>query len=161
LDAEGRQVTKGTPGARKVREKSAKWYGRVPGAPRPVPLRENKAAARVMHNELLRKAGLAIVGITDPYEAHRQGPLPEHLAAFEAALLAKGNTAKQARQVTSRVRRVLAGCGFVFMGDLSASRAMEHLATLRDSGRALPPLDRDKEFFTKVEVATALGVRPS
>src|SRR5437763_1340491 len=31
LDAGGRQVPKGTPGARKVREKSAKWYGRAHG----------------------------------------------------------------------------------------------------------------------------------
>jgi hypothetical protein len=30
-DKDGRQVQKGTRGARKCREKSAKWYGRVPG----------------------------------------------------------------------------------------------------------------------------------
>src|SRR5437660_2958 len=33
IDAEGRQVPKGTPGARVVREKSAKWYGRTRGRP--------------------------------------------------------------------------------------------------------------------------------
>jgi integrase len=157
LDAEGRQVPKGTPGARKVREKSAKWYGRVPGAPRPVPLCENKAAAQVMHNELLRKAGLATVGITDPYEQHRKRPLLDHLADFEAALRAKGDTAKQARQVGFRARRVLAGCGFVFTGDLSGSRVMEFLATLRESGRAAPALDPVKATFTPSETARLLG----
>src|SRR5436305_9297490 len=103
LDAEGRQVPKGTPGARKVREKSAKWYGRAPGAARPVPLCENKAAAQIMLNELVRKAGLATVGLADPYEEHRKRPLLEHLADFESALLAKGDTGKQAGQVASRV----------------------------------------------------------
>jgi integrase len=161
IDADGRRVPKGTPGARRVREKSAKWYGRAPGAARPVPLCENKAAAQMMLNELLRKAGLATVGISDSYEAHRKRPLLEHLADFEGGLLAKGGTAKQAGQVTSRVRRVLAGCGFVFMGDLSGSRVMEYLATLRESGRALPPLDPGKKSFTKAELADALGIRPA
>src|SRR5947208_14522223 len=144
LDAGGRQVPKGTPGARKVREKSAKWYGRAPGSARPVPLCENKAAAQLMLNEQVRKAGLATVGISDPYESHRKRPLTDHLDDFESALLAKGDTPKQAAQVVSRVRRVLAGCGFVFMGDLSASRTMEFLATLREGDRPIPPPDPAK-----------------
>ncbi len=157
LDAEGRQVPKGTPGARKVKEKSAKWYGRVPGAPRPVPLCENKSAAQIMLNEMARKAGLASVGYADPYEEHRKRPLLEHLADFERALLAKSDTPKQARQVAYRARRVLDGCGFVFMGDLSGSRVMEFLATLRESGRAAPALDPAKATFTPSEAAQLLG----
>lgn len=142
LDAEGKQVPKGTLGARKVKEKSAKWYGRVPGAARPVPLCANKSAAQLMLGELVRKAELAKAGISGPYEKHRKRPLLEHLADFENALLAKGDTPKQARQVASRVRRVLAGCGFVFVDDLSSSRTMEYLRGLRESGRALPPPTR-------------------
>src|SRR5262249_138442 len=66
LDTEGRQVPKGTPGARKVREKSRNWYGRPSGAARPVPLCENKSAAQIMLNELEHKARLATVGLADP-----------------------------------------------------------------------------------------------
>src|SRR5262249_54823621 len=142
----------------------AKWYGSGPGAPKPVPLCRNKAAAQIMLNELVKKAELAKVGIVDPFEAHRKRPLfcprcrgqgktddgetcecpgGSHLADFEAALLAKGVTPRQAEAVTSRARRVLTGCGFVFMGDLSASRTMEYLAALRESGRAMPPLNPD------------------
>jgi integrase len=160
LDADGRQVQKGTPGARRVREKSAKWYGRVPGAAKPVPLCRNKTAAEQLLGELVRKAEFAKAGIADPFEKHSKRPLLEHLTDFEAALLAKGNTPKQARQVASRARRVLVGCKFVFMGDLSASRTMEYLATLREGGRAVPPLDPDKETYTKADLAAALGVRP-
>ena len=41
-----RKVPKGTPGARKVKKKSGKWYGRVPSSTKPVPLSANKVAAR-------------------------------------------------------------------------------------------------------------------
>jgi hypothetical protein len=160
LDAEGRQVPKGTPGARRVKEKSAKWYGRVPGATKPVPLCENKSAAQMMLNELAKKAELAKAGISDPYEQHRRRPLLEHLADFEAYLVAKGNTLKQAKQVASRARRVLTDCRFVFMDDLSASRTLEYLAGLRENGRAVPPLDPTKGTWTKAELASDLGIRP-
>src|SRR5262249_23002176 len=87
LDDRGRQVPKGTAGARRVREKSAKWYGRVPGAPKPVPLCRNKTAAEQMLADLVRKSELAKAGIVDPFEQHSKRPLLEHLADFEAALL--------------------------------------------------------------------------
>jgi hypothetical protein len=87
-------------------------------------------------------------------------PGGSHLADFEAALLAKGITPRQAEAVASRARRVLTGCGFVFMADLSASQTMQYLATLRESGRAMPPLDPGKTSFTGDELAAAIGVRP-
>ncbi|HKI32950.1 MAG TPA: helix-turn-helix domain-containing protein, partial [Gemmataceae bacterium] len=84
----------------------------------------------------------------------------EHLADFEAALLAKGVTAKQVRQVAYRARRVLVGCGFVFMDDLSSSRTTEYLASLRESDLAVPALDPGKTSFTPSETARLLGVGP-
>ena len=160
LDAAGRQVTKDTPNARRVCEKSAKWYGRVPGSPKPIALCKNKTAAEQLLNELSRKAELAKAGIVDPFERHHKRPLLQHLGDFEAALLAKGDTPKQARQVASRARRVLTDCKMVFMGDLSASRVMEYLTGLRETRRALPQLDLGKEAYTKAELAAALGIRP-
>src|SRR5262249_52746415 len=97
LDANVRQVPKGTADARKVKAKSSKWYGRVPGSAAPVPLCTNKGAAQIMLNELVKKAELAKVGVSDPFEAHHKRPLVEHLADFEAALRAKGSTLKQAK----------------------------------------------------------------
>src|SRR5690242_224376 len=88
---ESRKVKAGTPGAKKVKKKSSKWYGRVPGNPRPVPLSANKVAAQQMLAELVRKAELGKVGILDPFEEHRKRPLLEHVADFEAYLRAKGN----------------------------------------------------------------------
>src|SRR5262245_435312 len=82
LDANGRRVPKGVPGARKVKRKSAKWYGSytdADGLPQCVPLSANKTAAQQMLNELVRRAELGKVGIVDPFEQHRRRPLAEHL----------------------------------------------------------------------------------
>jgi integrase len=45
------------------------------------------------------------------------------------------------------------------MDDLSASRVQQYLADLRESRRALPPLEPAKELYTKAELAAVLGVR--
>ncbi|MHB1426586.1 MAG: hypothetical protein ACYC3I_25780 [Gemmataceae bacterium] len=50
---------------------SPTWYGRVPGAHKPVPLCANKAAAEMMLGELVRKAELARAGVSDLFEEHR------------------------------------------------------------------------------------------
>jgi hypothetical protein len=160
LDAEGRQVPKGTPGARKVREKSAKWYGRPPGATRPVPLCENKAAAQMMLAELVRKAEMAKAGVIDHYASPRKRPLAEHLADFRRELEAKGDEPRHVAVVVGRLTALLGGCGFVFTSDLSASRVSDWLAGLRTKGRDRHALDLAKESYTKRELAEALGVKP-
>ncbi len=162
LDADGRQVPSDTPGARKVKELSAKWYGRVPGERRPVPLSTNKATAeRMLHKKINQAERVEIHG-ADPYEAHRKRPLREHLADFEAGLIAKGVTAKQAGQVASRARKVLDGCGFTCWPDVCGSRVEEFLASLRGTApRPLPPLAIDQQEYTKAELAAAIGRKPS
>jgi integrase len=159
LDAEGRQVPKGTPGARRAKEKSAKWYGRVPGAIRPIPLCENKEAAKVMLNELVHRAGLATVGLANPFEAHSKRRLSEHLADFRRELDARDNAPRYVQLVFSRLTALLDGCGFVFMADLSASRSMDWLADLRRKGRPRVELPAGQEWFTPREAATMLGIK--
>jgi hypothetical protein len=56
-------------------------------------------------------------------------------------------------------RRVLDGCKFVKIADLSASTVQKYLAGLRKSRRELPPLEPGKEEYTKKELALALGVK--
>src|SRR5262249_38991453 len=90
-----KRVHKDAAGAVKIRRKSSKWYGRVPGAVRPVPLSSNAVAAQQMLAALIRKAELGKVGIGDPFEAHRKRPLLEHIEEFESDLRAKGCTPKQ------------------------------------------------------------------
>jgi integrase len=155
-----RKVPAGTAGAVKVRKKSGKWYGRVPGSPKAVPLSANKVAAGQLLAELVKKAELRRAGILDPFEDHRNRPLREHLTDYYRYLQAKGVTPKQAKQVRQRVLTVLDGCPFTFPGDLSESRLQEFLADLRRQGRALPPLDPGQEWFTKAAAAAALRISP-
>jgi hypothetical protein len=63
--------------------------------------------------------------------------------------------------VTGRASKVLDGCWFVIMSDLSASRVQKFLEGLRSTGRAVPPLEPGKEWYTKKDLAVAIGVKPS
>ena len=100
-------------------------------------------------------------GISDPFEPHRKRPLAEHLDDWEASLLADGATAKHVKQTLACARRVIEGCGFTCMADLSASRVQQYLAGLREQRRTLPPFAVEQAEFTKKELAALLEVKPS
>jgi integrase len=163
-DRRGRTVTAPlTEDGTRIRLESSKWYGRVPGEAQPVPLATDETAAELMLAELIRKAELAAAGVVDRFEKHRTRPLAEHLAEWEAALLAEGSTPKHVRQTVACARRVLTGCGFVFWPDLSASRVVQYLAELRDrKGPAveLPPIPEKEKGYTKAALAEALRIKP-
>lgn len=127
------RVRKGTPGAIPKKDLSAKWYARVNG--KPVPLSVNKGAARIMLGELLKKTELHKAGAGDAFEEHRERPLTERLRDFRNALLADNNTEKHAKITVMRGTKLFAGCQFVFMGDVQASRVAEWLADERKAGR--------------------------
>src|SRR5262249_35245910 len=121
----------------------------------------NKTAAQQMLGELVRKAELAKVGITDPFAEHRQRLLAEHLADYRVELEARGNARRYTDLVIARLKDLLEGCEFCVTSDLSASRVMEWLAGLRRTGRPRAELPPGKEWFTRSEVAQALGIKPA
>ena len=128
----GKRVPKGTPGAKRVKEKAAKWYGKgVPGWPpkKRVPLATDKGVARKMLNDLVEKAERGIAGMADREEAAR--PIAEHLSAFEAHLKAGEATAKQVRIKIGRARAVIEGCGFELLADIQAAAVRQWLARQR------------------------------
>ena len=61
--------------------------------------------------------------------------------------------------VVSRMRSLLDGCGFVFISDLSASRAADWLAGLRRQARPRVDLPPDQEWFTLREAAAVSEAR--
>ncbi len=130
VDVSGTRVPKGTPGAKKVREKLSKWYGQgVPGYPpkKRIPLATDKASAQRMLDEMVRRAERGHAGLPDR-DAGRL-PLADHLTAFESDLslglatkVGKKRTApdpKQVQLVVQRVRDLLAGCKFAYPTDLN------------------------------------------
>jgi integrase len=152
-----------TEDGQRIRLLSKKWYGEyrdADGVEQCVPLATDRTAAEQMLAALVRKAELGRVGILDPFEEHRKRPLAQHLEDWRADLRAKGTSAKQVSQVTARASKVLDGCRFVMMSDLSASRVQKFLEDLRATGRAVLPLEAGKEWYTKKELALALAVKP-
>src|SRR4051794_13362796 len=72
------QVPKGTPGAKRVREKSNTWWGRYRDAqkkPKRVSLSDVRDAAETMLNEITKRARREEAGDIDPFQDHRKKSL--------------------------------------------------------------------------------------
>jgi integrase len=119
----------------RCRVKAAKWYGRVPGQAKAVPLCTDKTAAQQMLNSVVKKSEREKAGLGDPFEAHRKRPLTQHLADWEAVLLARKNADVYVRVKVNRARKVIETCKFTHIADLSASRVEACLAEFRTQPR--------------------------
>jgi len=131
-----RKYTKIVNGKR-VKKQSLKYYTRLrdaDGIKRTIPLFQDKTASQQQAAQLQKEFELEKAGVVDRYKEHRKRPLAEHLDDFYESLLAKGNTVKHAKQVTSRVSRVIKGCKFTYWSDISASKVQRYLADLRNNG---------------------------
>ena len=89
---------------------------------------KDKAATQQRAARLEKEAELAQEGIVDRFKEHHKRPLLQHLEDLNAALLAKGDTARHAQVVHSRAKAVMNGCHFVFFDDVSASKVNQYLA---------------------------------
>ena len=134
LNSQGQRVPKGTPGAKRVREKSKTYWGRIPnanGKPRPVALCDDAEGAEAMLAEMKQRAKRAARGDVDPFEDHRKRPLSEHPEDFEAFLESKGNTASHVSLTVNRVSAAIEGCGFKRLADLNAGKVANWLSDRR------------------------------
>ncbi|MCI0462124.1 MAG: tyrosine-type recombinase/integrase [Gemmataceae bacterium] len=155
---DGQRVTRDTPGAQRSERQAKKWYGRLPGQDRPVPLSASKETARRMLNKLLGDAEMASVGLVDPFAEQKAQPLAQHVADYGRYLKAKGDTQEHADRAVSRCTAVLEGIQADALGDLQPSAVVEFLASLRGPAREVVPLDPAKEWYTKKELIAVLGV---
>jgi integrase len=137
LDPDGRQVRKGTRGARKVREKSSKWYGQytdADGVRRRVPLSTDKTAARQELARLEREAEHGKVGLTDPHAEAKTAPIAEHIAAYEVPLKKKSKSPKHRAETLRRLRAVLTGAKVRTLGGLYLDPVEAFLVGLVEGG---------------------------
>ena len=152
-DAQGRQVRKGTPGARRVREKSKTFWGRVPdanGKVRSVVLCDDADAAESMLAAMKERAKRIKRGDIDPFEDHRERPLGEHVEHFQSFLESKGNTAAHVTLTVQRLSAVVDGCKFKKLSDLNAGRVSGWLADRRK-----PKTDKEGEIIGGLSVASS------
>jgi integrase len=159
----GRQVKAGTPGATKVRLKSRKWYGKLPGRRRRVPLSTNKSVALTMYGDLLRTAERRKAGLHVDADDWADVPLAGQVREFAAAIAAGSPPRKRppsafvVARTVRRVEAVLAGAGAVFARDLDAARVRAYLTGLTTGEPVSVP---QKGTFTAAEAADLLGVEP-
>ncbi len=140
-----------------------KWYAKVrhaDGTVRKVPLSTNKAAAEMMLGQLLTKIEHEKAGITDPFERHGKHPLSGHLTDWEVALRGGDVGVKHVSQMVRCARRVLDGCKFVYPADVTPAAVRSFLSEMRGADENVDGM-ADREWYTKAELATLLGVKPS
>jgi len=77
------------------------------------------------------------IGLLDSTRAAAGKPLVRHIEDFRQALLDKGDTGQQARQVASRVKRIVEGCKFRTWSDIQASRVQRFISGLRDGEKGI------------------------
>lgn len=128
VDVDGKRVSKGSSGAKKVTKQSAKWYGAgITGqGKRRVPLATDKEAAQRVLDNLVRDAERGDARLPDRAAARKS--LAEHVDDFEAdvalGLTSKGGkrrrvpNGKQAKLVAQQVRDLVTDCGFRYPADL-------------------------------------------
>ena len=122
---------------KKTKAKSKKWWGKyrdASGVIRRVPLATDKSAAQAMLNELVRKAEREKAGLSDPTDEQRKRPLSEHLGEFQAYLKNKGVTAKQVKECTTQIRKMIDDRKWTWINEISATGALEFLGQLRRNG---------------------------
>jgi hypothetical protein len=140
LDAEGRRVNKDCPGARKIKERSAKWYGKyrdADGKLQRAPLSPDKVAAQQMLAELVRKSERGKAGMKDPHEKQKAAPIEDQIQDYQAHLRNKGVSDKHLYENLRRLRAVLKGCGVEKLADLrieTVERFLAKMAGHRDDG---------------------------
>ncbi len=138
VEHRGRRVKKSTPGARKAKpEKAKKWYGEFrdsSGKLQRVPLCRDKVAAQIKLAELILRSEKQQAGLIDRYDEHHRTPLAHHVTDFENHLRNRDNTDKYVLEVAGKVRRIVTGCRFSRIPDLSASAVESYLASLRRDG---------------------------
>jgi integrase/recombinase XerD len=132
VDANGKRCNKGDPGARKEKPtKSGKWRGEfrdANGALKSVSLCSNKTAARRMLKEIEDRVDLEKAGLSETFEESAKTPLCQHVDEFEANLRDAGRTEEHCKTVSSRVRRIIDECEYIFISDLSGSKTLAWIA---------------------------------
>jgi integrase len=132
-DASGRRVSKNTPGARKVRERSTVWYGqyKVKGKWTRVPLYTDKQASSTKLADLVRQEERGEAGLLNPHKEHLERDIDEHVADYLRHLKTEGANAKHLSERERLLRTVLRECGIRTLGELTADRITAFIANLQ------------------------------
>jgi len=137
VDRDGRQVPKGTLGARKKKERAGKWYGQyvdADGKRCRVPLCSDKVAALQMLADLERNAERKKAGLVDRFAEHRKAPINKHILEYETSLHTEGVSRKHLSETLRRLRAVLDHPSIEGLSQIQPEIVEGFLATLAKQG---------------------------
>ena len=83
---------------------------------------------------LEEEARMVREGLIEPVLEARKEPLERHVASFETHLRNRDITEKQVKEVVGKVNRVVLGCGFQTIGDVTGEAVETFLGELRSEG---------------------------
>lgn len=133
VDKAGHRVSKGTPGAKKVKERSTVWYGqyKVDGKYKREPLYSDKEASRQRLAELVKGVERGEVGLVNPHKDALERDIEQHVQDYITHLATEGVNPKHLSERERLLRAVLSECGFKRLADLSADKITEFISKLR------------------------------
>ena len=120
----------------KVKTKSKKWWGRfrdVTGREKRVPLSVDRMAAQSMLNERVRRVEREKVGLIEPTDEHRKRPLSQHVKDYEQHLKSKANAPRYIALAIGRIKALVAGCRFRYLGHIKPSAVANWLRGRREA----------------------------
>jgi integrase len=136
VDASGKQVPKGTPGAKQIREQSSTYYVKFKGKRWPLEttdLQQAWANFRALQKRLRDEE----LGIHTPAQDQAALPLARHLSDFLDHLRAKGTGAHQIATYRQRIANVAGLAGWKRITDMTREKADHALARLMtEQGRS-------------------------
>ncbi len=132
LDRQGKQVPKGTKGARKVKEESAKWYCCYREGKRQVriPLATDKAASQALMADLLRQKERGRAGLICPFKEHLDKPVADHVADYLAVVRSTTRSEQHQTEVARILGLFAKDSGAVTLRDVTADRVSGYLSRL-------------------------------
>jgi len=102
--------------------------------------RSEEALTRGPETRRLRESDVAeeLEASGNPTTAHARRPLAEHVEDFRLYLTDKGNTPAHVKDQAAKVKRIIDGCGFKRIGDITAGVVHAYLTDLRKLAPAAP-----------------------
>ena len=95
-----------------------------------------RIAAKLDADAALRRDGV-IDAALERFAREGQRPLDEHIAEFNAALIAKGNTAKHVEMTVARIKFLVGKMSATSISDLTPSAVQHAIKSIHDDGRSL------------------------
>ena len=119
VDASGREVAKGTPGARRVESRFYMVQYVLDGRVKLVKGYTDRQSTEQLAARLERSKAQRAEGLEDPYKQHRGRPLAEHVADWVAELKQLGRDDVHVGQCAFRMGRLIEECGWATLGAIT------------------------------------------